>query len=153
MMINTHTEFLQVQIDEHGKLVVGWHFASWRRSFVHMYKGNSEQSLRVTVRIFGWEDNYQNNGLDGQYLDIVAEEGAASIEGQSLPDFPEMMVEVGLGSGEEFFPLLQSERARIDGNHRASNLDKAEWTPFHLYDKSWYSQFSTYTYYENAGGK
>jgi hypothetical protein len=152
-MSEPHTEFLHIHCDENGKLFVQWQFASWRKSFVHMYKGNQEQSLPVTVRIIGWKENFQNNSLYGQYLDIVVEEDTNSLAEQSLPELHEIIVEVGLGSGEEFFPILQSERAKINGRQRACNSEKAEWTSLHRDNKAWYSQFSTYTYYENVGGK
>jgi galactose-1-phosphate uridylyltransferase len=152
-MFEPHTEFLHIHFDDHGKVLVQWQFASWRKSFVHMYKGNHEQSLPVTVRIIGWKENFQKNSLYGQYLDIVVEEGTNSIAEQSLAEVHEILVEVGLGSGEEFFPILQSERARFNGKQRASNSENAEWSSLHMDNKAWYSQFSTYTYYEKVGGK
>lgn len=152
-MSEPHTEFLHIHCDEHDELFVQWQFASWRKSFVLMYKGKDEQSLPVTVRIIGWKENFQNNSLYGQYLDIVVEEGSNSLAVQSIPELYQIIVEVGFGSGEEFFPILQSERARLNGKQRACNCEKAEWISFHMDSKAGYSQFSTYTYYENVGGK
>lgn len=152
-MTEPYTEFLHIECDEHGKLFVQWQFASWRKSFILMYKGKDEQSLPVTVRIIGWKEHFQNDSLYGQYVDIVVEEGSNSLPVQILPELHEIIVEVGLGSGGEFFPILQSERARYYGKQRACNSEKAEWTSFQMDCKAWYSQFSTYTYYENVGGK
>ncbi|MGM0835711.1 MAG: hypothetical protein ACQEV7_06100 [Bacillota bacterium] len=148
-----HTEFLHIHCDEHGKLFVQWQYASWRKSFVHLYKGNNEQSLPVTVRIIGWKKNLQNNSLYRKYLDIVVEEGSNSLAVQSIPELHEIIVEIGFGSGREFFPILQSERARLNGKQRFCNTEEAEWTSIQMDSKAWYSQFSTYTYYENVGGK
>ncbi|WP_417899600.1 hypothetical protein ABN702_04640 [Bacillus haimaensis] len=152
-MSEPHTEFLQIDSDAHGKLFVQWQFASWRKSFVHMYKGKDDQSMPVTVRIIGWKENFQKNSLYGQYLDIVVEEGSNSLAVQSLPECHVILVEVGLGFGGEFFPILQSERTRLNGKQKACNSEKAEWTSLQMDTKAWYSQFSTYTYYENVGGK
>ncbi|MFE7061052.1 hypothetical protein ACFVAD_02720 [Sutcliffiella sp. NPDC057660] len=152
-MSEPHTEFLHIGCDEHGMLFVQWQFASWRKSFVHMYKGKNDQSLPVTIRIIGWKENFQNNSLYGQYLDIVVEEGSNSLTVQIIHDLNEIIVEVGLGSGGEFFPILQSERARLNGKQRACNCEKTGWISFQMDSKAGYSQFSTYTYYENVGGK
>ncbi|MGD6832267.1 hypothetical protein ACQCT5_08890 [Sutcliffiella halmapala] len=152
-MSEPHKEFLHIHSDEHGKLIVQWQYASWRKSFVHMYKGKDELSLPVTVRIIGWKENFQINSHYGQYLDIVVEEGSNIVAVHSLPELHEIIVEVGFGYGGEFFPILQSERARFNGKQRLCNSEKAEWTSLQMDSKTWYSQFSTYTYYENEGGK
>jgi len=152
-MSEPHNEFLHIECDEHGKLFVQWQFASWRKSFVRMYKGKDEQSMPVTVRIIGWKESFQINSLNGQYLDIVVEEGSNSLVVHSLPELHEIIVEVGFGYGGEFFPILQSDRARINGKQRLCKSENAEWTSLQMDSEAWYSQFSTYTYYENVGGK
>lgn len=148
-----HTEFLHTHFENNGKLSVEWKFSSWRKSFVHMYKGNLEKSLPVTVRIIVWKENFQKNGLYGQYQDILVPGSTNWLIEQSLPECNQFMVEVGFGSGEDFFPVLQSDCERFYGKQMTCHPEKGEWTPFSLDDKAWHSQVSTYTYYENTGGK
>ncbi|WP_169864844.1 DUF4912 domain-containing protein [Sutcliffiella halmapala] len=137
-----------------SELYSHWNIHDWRYKFAHMF--NQKELQFLTIRVIGWQENAQNMMVNAKYTDIIVNK---EVQDQFLPilsHFHVCIVEIGLGDGDNFFPIMQSKKLYLydaKEDDRSFLLHQCKWNSCYLDQKKSYSQFSTYTYYENLGGE
>lgn len=146
-------EYLHLCHYRNGQLYVHWNIHSWRYHFVYLY--NQTKSSLLTIRVIGWQENSQNSRGNAKFTDIIVKKEVQDQFVSYLPHFDVSVVEIGLGEGENFFPLMQSNKLSL---HHVREFvvgfdEQIQWNSWQLDEQKWFTQFSTYTYYEQLGGE